>query len=284
MEENNEIKHNVAQTYAEDMARAIEDDKEEGIIKKIIHEEEEREIKKKNRSPETIKNKFFMVVSVLFIVFGFIILFYFLFSKNDSVVNVAKQFTPLIFSDQNSFFEVKGFKNDEITQTVSNEVIKTGVKNGGVEAIYLTEDKAVLGLRRFVSLSNGNFIPSNNALLVSDNFLMGVVNTDTKDFFILLKMNSTADIFDSLRTWENKMFFDLHGFFGIDITSANKYLLNANFSDGIIENKNARILYDSNNNIVMMYIFADDNSVIITDTESAAHEIMLRLAASRIKK
>jgi hypothetical protein len=34
----------------------------------------------------------------------------------------------------------------------------------------------------------------------------------------------------------------------------------------------------------MMYIFADDDSVIITNTEDAAKEIMLRLAASRVKK
>jgi len=34
----------------------------------------------------------------------------------------------------------------------------------------------------------------------------------------------------------------------------------------------------------MMYVFADDNSVVITETIPAAHEIMLRLAASRVKK
>jgi hypothetical protein len=119
---------------------------------------------------------------------------------------------------------------------------------------------------------------------VNNNFLLGAVNGDTKDFFILLKMRSISDIFDSLRAWENKMFYDLHGFFGIDVSLQTNYLLTANFQDGIIGNKNARILYDKNNKIVMMYIFADDNSVIITNTENAAQEIMLRLAASQIKK
>jgi hypothetical protein len=87
-----------------------------------------------------------------------------------------------------------------------------------------------------------------------------------------------------MRAWEEKMFSDLHGFFGFEISTETKSLLNENFQDGIIQNKNARILYDANKKIVMMYIFADDDSVIITNTEDAAKEIMLRLAASRVKK
>ena len=36
--------------------------------------------------------------------------------------------------------------------------------------------------------------------------------------------------------------------------------------------------------IVMMYIFADENSVVITNSQNATHEIILRLAGSRIEK
>jgi len=35
---------------------------------------------------------------------------------------------------------------------------------------------------------------------------------------------------------------------------------------------------------VIMYVFADDNSVIITTTENAVDEIILRLASSEVKK
>jgi hypothetical protein len=131
---------------------------------------------------------------------------------------------------------------------------------------------------------------------------MGVVNNDSgpasaeparqlaggapagKDFFILLKVRSTADIFNALRAWEGKMFFDLHGFLGINISSDTNYLLTKEFQDGIVENKNARILYDKMSKIVLMYIFADDNSVIITNAQNSAREIMLRLAGSQTKQ
>lgn len=287
MEKNNEVKHKIVQTYAEDMAKVIEDDKS-GLIKKIIHEEEEHEIEKRNLSPESKKNKLLMFASLLFILLGLTTLFYFMLTKGDSIIFPEKQFTPIIFTDKSSFIEVKDFTKSEIAQTVFNIIGATQVKKGGIEGIYLTEDKKILGLRRFIALIKGNFFPGaesgNNALFVSDNFLMGVVNTDTKDFFILLKARSLPDIFDSLRAWENKMFFDLHDFFEVNVAPETKYLLTKDFEDGIIENKNTRILYNSDNEIVMMYILADDNSVIITNTEDAAREIMLRLASSRVKK
>jgi hypothetical protein len=141
-------------------------------------------------------------------------------------------------------------------------------------------------LREFMRIIKGNFTldPLGNTNVISDNFLMGTVKNTASDFFLLLKMRTTTDIFDNLRAWESTMFSDLHGFFGIDISADTNYLLTKGFTDGVIDNKNARILYDNNNNIVMMYIFADDNSVIITNSEVAAQQVILRIASSQIKQ
>ncbi len=293
MEQDSKIKSKIVRTYAEDMAKVIEDDKS-GLVKKIIQGEEKHEIEKMNLSPESKRNKLFMLVSLLCILLGLITLFFYIPAKKDnSVVPAGKQFTPLIFNDQSVFFEVKDLKKEEIAQTVFNAVNATKVKDGGVEGIYLTSDKKVIGLRKFIALIKGNFQPKADQLrtdlpaddvFVSDNFLLGVVKAETKDFFILLKARSLPDVFDSLRLWENKMFFDLRGFFGINISSETNYLLTAEFKDAIVGNKNARILYDNDNKIVMMYVLANDTSVIITNTENAAQEIMLRLASSRVKK
>lgn len=286
MENNNKIDNKVVQTYAEDMAKAISSD-QNGLIKKIIHEDEQHEIEKKNLSPESKKNKFFITLGFLFIALGFAILFYFFIKKDTPTVEVAPQFSPIIFHDKSFFPEVKDFTKDQIAATVFEEVNNAKVKAGGVEGIYLTSDKKVIPLRQFMTLIKASFtadVLSSNRLSVDDNFLMGVVNGDTKDFFMLLKVNSVLDVFNSLHTWERKMLLDLHGFFGFDLNADNGYLLNSSFEDGIIENKNARILYDKDHNTILMYVFADDNSVIITNTNSAAREIILRLAASQVKK
>ena len=289
MEPEKETKNKVIQTYAEDMAKVIEDDKT-GLIKKVIHEQEEQEIKKRNLSPDSKKNKFFIFASLLFILTGFSILFYFMLSREVPSVPIERQFIPLIFNDKSTFIEVQDLTRENIIQSILNGVNATKVKLGGVEGIYLTYNKKVVGLREFIKLIKANFQPKDD-VLIYDNFLMGVVNTESevasetsKDFFILLKARSTDDIFDAMRVWEKKMFSDLRGFFGVDLTLTTKNLLTANFEDGIVENKNARVLYNSDKDIVMMYVFANDTSVIITNTKKTAREIMLRLSLSQIKK
>lgn len=292
MEKDEKTNPQIVQTYVEDMAKAIKDDKNGGLIKKIIHGEEEHEEEKKNMSPESKKNRIIMSISILLISIGVGILFIFFSKMNtSSVVPVEKTFTPLIFNDKTTFLPINDLSKDEIAQTIQNEANNTNVKNGGVEGIYLTLDKKVAGLRKFMSLLESNLViePLNDTInFVSDNFLLGVVRGDsqnnTKDLFILIKVQSLPDVFGSFRTWENKMFYDLHNLFGIALSSETSYLLTKNFEPGIIDNKNASILYDNDRKIVMMYVFADDHSVVIANSENAVYEIVRRLASSQVEK
>ncbi len=287
---NNKINKVFAETYAEDMAEVIENNKD-GLVKKIIHGEEEHEKEKKNLSPESTQNKVFMLISLLLVIIALLILSFFVFKKDDNAVTVEKQFVPIIFNDQSTFLEISTLNKEEIMQTISSEVNNTKVQTGGVEGIYLTENKQIVGLRRFLSLIKSNFIPGDNTLFVNDDFMMGAVLTGLKstspkagDFFILLKVRSTVDIFDALRAWEGKMFSDMYKFFGVTISKDTNYLFTKEFQDGVVENKNARILYGQDGQIIMMYIFADDGSVLITDSQPVAHEIMLRLASAQKKQ
>lgn len=287
----NEDNNKFVKTYAEDMARVLENDKE-GLVKKIIHGEQEHEQEKKNLSPESKKNKLFMLIGFILIFLALLILSYFLFKKeNINTVVVEKQFVPIIFSDKSTFIEVSTFNREEVIQTILSQINNNKTKIGGIEGIYLTENKEIVGLRRFISIIKGNFIPDENKLLVDDNFLMGSMLTGLKsssptagDFFILLKTRSITDIFISMRAWEEKMLTDLHKFIGINLSAETNYLFTKDFEDGIVENKNARILRNKEGGIVLMYVFADENSVIITSSEPAINEIILRLASSEKKQ
>lgn len=284
--------HKMVETYAGDIAKVIENDRE-GLVKKIIHEEEGHEAEKKNLSPRSKKNELFMMIGVLLILIASAVLFLLFFKKNPDAVLIEKQFIPIIFNDKSVFMEVSALSKEEIAQTISSEINAAKIKEGEVEGIYLTENKQPLigiGFRRFIVLIKSSFVPGDNTLFIQDNFLMGVVNsgmsveTNREGFFILLKVRSTPDIFDNLRFWERKMLADLHGFLGIKIDGDTNYLFTKEFQDGIINNKNARILYDKTGKIVLMYIFANDNSVIITNSQFATREIMLRLTSAKKKQ
>ena len=289
MEKDKKIEHKIVQTFAGDMAEVIENDKE-GLIKKIIHGEEEHEEEKKNLSPESKKNKLFMSIGIFLFFIALVTLSFLFFKKDIGTVQIEQQSTPLIFNDKSIFLEVDALSKDEIIQTVFNQVNQTEVKIGGVEGIYLIENKKIIGFQRFSTLIKSNLV-FDEANFISDDFLMGSMliglkSTSPKagDFFMLLKVSSILDVFNSMRTWEGKMFSILHGFFGINISSETNYLFTKEFQDGMVENKNARILYDQNENIVLMYVFADDNSIIIANSEPVVHEIMLRLASAQKKQ
>lgn len=283
-------KNVIVETFADDMAEALRNDKE-GLVKKIIEGAEAHEEERKNLSPESKQNKVFMISSIALLVLGAATLAFFIFTRGPKTVPVEKQFTPIIFNDKTSFVEISVLKKSEIEQTILNKVNSTSVKQGGIEGIYLTANKQITGLREFLALIKSNLVLPKETVLVSDNFMMGVVNvgkeaenTNRAGFFILIKARTVPDIFPAMRAWEEKMFFDLHGFLGFDLNSDTTYLLTKSFEDSIVENKNARFLYDKENKLVLMYVFADDNSVVITNSEDALQEIVLRLASTKIKQ
>ncbi|MFA5095554.1 MAG: hypothetical protein WC447_02790 [Candidatus Paceibacterota bacterium] len=290
MENENKFKNKNVETYTRDMVKAIENDKG-GLIKKIIHEEEEHEAQKKNLSPGSKKNRIFMFISVALIFIALAALFFLIFlNKKIGTVSIVPQMTSIIFTDKSDFKAIDGLNKDKIEQTVLNQVNDTGTKIGGIDGIYLTENKETVGFKEFIKIIKGSLIADQTSL-ISDNFLLGAYVSGIKqtspsagDFFILLNVRSFSDIFPVMQAWENKMLYDLGGFFGIEITPNTNYLFTKNFEDGIVANKNARILYDNNGGIVLMYIFADDNFIIISNSELATQEVILRLNSSKIKK
>ncbi len=297
---NNIPEPHLVKTFAEDMAGAIGDN-QEGFVKKIIHEEEENEAEKIRQSRGSKENKFFLFMGGMLIL-GAIGLIGFSFLENEAAtMPVDKPFTPLIFTDKSVFVEVGGLDKLKIIEAINTTVTEANLKSGEVEGIYITENKKVIGLRRFLALTKNTFVVPTpivgQADFVSDSFLIGVSNNNvaieggaapelSKDFFILIRTSSMTDVFNSLRNWEEKMFTDLYGFFGITLSPATEILLTKDFEDGIIENKNARILYsegdpENNKDIAMMYVFANNNSVVITKSPFTAREVILRLASPK---
>ncbi len=289
MAEENKTKNVVVETYANDMAGAISGN-ENGTIKKIIEEEEKNDALEKKTSPESRNNKIFLIIGITLVVLslGAIFLVY-VFREKISTVEVAPQYQPIIFTDKSEIKDISGLKKDEVFNTILNEVSNAEFKSGGIEGVLLSVDQSVVGFRKFLTILEAS-LEQTQIDFIGDNFMIGAYDRGdnsvppTRDIFILLKMRSIADVFPPMRTWESKMFYDLHGLFGVNIDSSTSYLLEKNFEDGIVQNKNARILYDKDGKIVLMYIFAEEDSLVIANSIQAAKEVMLRLASSQIKK
>ncbi|HEU0085667.1 MAG TPA: hypothetical protein VFQ59_01770 [Candidatus Paceibacterota bacterium] len=282
-EEKPKIKNVV--TLTDEMIKVLESDSS-GAIKKIIQEEEHREKVKKNFSPESTRNKVFLALSFFLVGFSVIgLISIFLFREKIIVAPVQPQYNPIIFADKSFFAEVGDLTRKEMAGLISGQVRLTEVKIGGVEAIHLTDSKRVMGFGAFAEKINIS-LPKEGLAHVQNSFLFGATRTSDEDrnLFILLKVRSFADIFPHMRAWEAKMFLDLHDMFGITLSPENSYLQLKEFEAGMIVNKNARILYDNEGELVLMYIFVDDNSIVIANDIPTAREAMVRLAGSKIRQ
>jgi hypothetical protein len=282
----------IVETYAEDMAEVIKSN-QGSLIKTIIHEEEAREIEKENISPDAKRNKLFAFFGSVFVLCSVALVGFFIIKQRPNTVEVQTPFNSMIFNDATGFIEIADFDKDQIIQSIRKEVETKDVKVGGLDGIYLTSAKNIIGLRAFLNLMESDFTITDDEA-IDDNFLMGFVNEGTpgvvetdRDFFILIKVNSFTEVFGIMREWENKMFQDLHGLFGVDLSPETAELLTKNFENGIVQNKNARILYhtdaEGKSQAVLMYVFADDTHLLITKNENTVREVITRLLGNNLQ-
>ena len=130
--ENEKVQNKIVETYGEDMARVIEGD-QGGLIKKIIHEQEQKELEKKTLSPDSRRNKSYMLVSALLLLLAFTTFTFFIFKRNVNTVPIERQFDPLIFNDKSFFIETASLSKEKIIGSILTEMSTTNLKNGGLE-------------------------------------------------------------------------------------------------------------------------------------------------------
>ncbi len=176
--DDNKLKSKIIKTYTQDMAKAIENDKG-GLIKKIIHEDEKHKDRSRNLSPKSRKNKVFMFISIILIFLSLFVLIFLVFLKKKiNTVSIKPQFSSIIFTDQTNFEAIDGLKKNQIEKSISNQISNSKIKIGEVEGIYLTENKKIIGFRRFVTLLESS-LNLDKANLINNHFLLGVVNDKT---------------------------------------------------------------------------------------------------------
>lgn len=289
-----EKENNNIETYTKDMLEALKQGKD-GAVREIIEEEEKKEIIKKNLFFSSFLNKFFAFAGIILLFLSLGGLLYFYFKKNSLEINSTQKFLPSIYLNENDFIEIYGLNKEKIINVILNK-IKTMTFEDAVEGIYLMEKKEIVDFERFASLVEV-YLEKEDFNFINDNFLIGVVKQKNKvssldqkeikgrkDLFFLIEARSFSDAFPIMLHWEKKMFADLSQFFDVDITAENNYLLSLDFKDEIIQNRNARILYDENGNIMLAYVYLDDNSIIITNNKEAVGEVLLRIKSSKIGK
>jgi hypothetical protein len=274
-------------TYSSDMADAVREN-EISVIKVALAEKAKREKEEefKVKSEGTGFQKFLLITGGIILIAGGLAGSYFLIQKNQKQAATQQVATPQIQT------LISYDTETSIDATTANNVfdmaalLKTPLSIAGgpqIAALFFTKmadgKTAQLSLADLLTILN---LSAPGALTRSlSQYMIGTYQstdaTQKPHLFLLFQTQDYNQAYASMLQWEPTMLGDLAPLFNIDISGNNSDLLRKPFKDILINNNDARVLYDADGNPILYYIFVGKNDFIITDSQEAIQEITTRL-------
>jgi len=285
----------VIHTYASDMADAVREN-EMTVIKIALAEQNKHEREDVYRKAEgTTGQKILWVVGGIVLIGLGIVVSYFLLrpsptTQNDTGQQAPKEIATIVPYDNQVFVDAtKAVTSTDMEGLLKPQTATTGQAPGSITSIFITENTGTQQFMSIADLARKLELSAPNSLLqtLSDTYMVGTyqptTSGSTPHLFFLFQTNDYEQAYAGMLTWEKTLLSDLFPFFNIDVSGTRQDLLNKPFKDIIIENKDARVLYDDNNKEVLYYLFIDKNTLMVTDNVDAIKEVIGRLIAKNTK-
>lgn len=277
----------VIRTYTSDMVDAIRTN-EISVIKIALAEKEKREREDLYKKAEgTSFTKIILVIGSIILIAAAIYGSYYLIQKKKeseipkTSINNIKTF---ISYDSQSNINVTNMTNaNDLTNIINNDKQPSSLQ---IKALFLTRTinnvVEILTSKDFLSLINTT-IPGALERSLSDKYLLGEYGdtsnpvNNTTATFLVFETTDYNQAYASMLDWEKTMLRDLHVLFNISIPEQNSPLYERSWKDIIVNNKDARVLYNDNGEGILYYVFVNKNDFVITDNLVALKEVIARL-------
>jgi len=276
-------------TYAGDMAEIFRKEQRGGaFIKTTISEQRQKEKELLSRSLKSKQNMFFVISGSLLLLASISLIFFFVVSKRDVVVpKKSSDIQPLIFADTHKEINITGLSKERIASAIHRELGNGQLESGTIENLSIAESgptgKVLVTPSRFLS-AIGSTPPSILLQSLDRKFMVGVHSQETNQLFILFTTPLYFNAFQGMRQWEERMFDELYSLFDIDVSGENQELFNKKFEDTFIKNKDARVIKNAQEEIVLLYLFIDRQTIIIAGGTDVLDEVINRLSTQQIRR
>ncbi len=230
-----------------------------------------------------------IILAVIFLVLGSLIVFLFFFIKNKYLNNsTSVQKTNQVKATTfDSSLESKDLELDNLKTSYVFGKIDAKLKESG-EIYYLkitNNDKPITGRGLLESLDI--YVPSELARSLKNDFAIGSMGGKAR--FIVLKTSYYANAFSGMLKWEKNIYSDLKNIldlknesFETTGTTTDSYSLKTSmFYDGIISNRDSRILRDGQNKTLLIYSFIDNETLVIASNENLLKTLTQKLTIKR---
>lgn len=284
-------------TYTSDMADAVRIN-EASVIKIALAEKEKREQEALYREASGTKGSKLLLTLGGIILIGLAIFGWYFLSKKNEIANTPEQtkkdIEAFISYDDKAYIDVTDNKNqNDLSKSIKIESDKAG-KAGSIKALFLTEN--VNKTPQLLSLKNLLFLmdtqaPSALVRTLEDQYMVGTYtegsgvtdSTPKTHLFLVFKAKDYNQAYAAMLTWEKTMLRDLFVLFNVDLGKDGEALFDKPWGDVLINNQNARILYDRNGKEILYYILTNKNNFIITDNQETIKEVGARLLVKGTK-
>jgi len=302
-------------TYQGDVAEAIKN-QNASVLTITLAEKKKRdkeEIEKpKQKDPETKKGFWSVLISLLLIILGVgtVVGFYYL-QKQIPVAQIqtpgsAPEETIIRYNTQKSI-SVDGATREEFVSVINGERLKGETKPNEITYIFLNKNKQAgiqtVSTKELFAILNTK-IPGATLRSFGDQFMFGFFQDERTEPFLLIRISSYQNAFDGMLKWEETMNGDVGALFlpvsvpgeisaqNSESTSTHSivtplpqlstFQINKNFEDETLRNKDARVLKNSNGDILMLYSFLDKETLLITSNENTLKEMLNKLISQKL--
>lgn len=276
-------------TYKDDIAKAIK--KQKASKASIIS----AEVKKKNtlaqfKTPSDQARPYInyaiKITAGVMIIIGIALILYFTLIYNKSSDSLPAEILPsFIFSEGQKKIDLSGADKRTALRILNDEKEFISVSLGEISLFHLTEGLSLLSAQKFLTKIDarvsGAFLRS-----LKNDMNLGVHVFDGNQAFLIFKTDFYENSFAGMLQWEKYMNEDLTPLFGPIVklekgTTTESVIGSVLFTDKVFKNKDVRMLEDKGE-IVLMYSFIDQETILITTNESTFTEILKRITSSRI--
>jgi len=281
------------------------------LPQKIAYAEPEEP--KKKIDPEFIRNALTITGSVLLILLGVgAVIGFYVLQKKPTIAPAPKVDQTIVAFNTKAEIETAGIKRDDLILKL-NSLREGGVENqNDITYIALTKKMesdtvSITTTELFGILATS--IPASAVRAFGDQFMMGMYSTEKNEPFLILKVTSFDNAFAGMLAWEKTLNKDIGSIFSsrsIPITSVAPApvatatgtpstttapatrvvnvdaLIKTEFEDITIQNKDARVLKNTRGDDIVLYSFLDQNTILITSSQKAFHEILNKFIAEKL--
>lgn len=251
---------------------------ENASVIKIAIAEQERKLEHPNRVEDPKKSIFALSLGGLLLLGGFISLGTYLYFKG----NPAPTPIPTLAANQIMSVDAEKRINIKADENPLKTVVSSSAEfsSGKVVRVTLTDSDQIISSTRFLELLNTQ-APTWFERSLKGIYMTGLYRGQTTNPFMIFTVDSYDNAFSGMLKWESTMTEDLAPMLPENFqATVGTNFTDSPFTDGVIKNKDVRMIKDSSGKPVLIYAFPSKNLLIITTSREAIEEVFARLTTS----